>query len=131
MNTISSPKVYKVYYDGNNHTVVMEWSGYATSNEFRSGTELMLQTLVSNRCNKVLADIREMTLISMEDQRWTESVFLPRAIAGGFRALAIVKPESYFNKVAIENVSYKIDKEKVQINFFDNREEAESWLASI
>jgi hypothetical protein len=58
---------------------------------------------------------------------WIEQ-FLPRAIELGFKAIAIIKPDFYFNKVAVESVSYKVDKDKLEIVFFDNTEQAKEWL---
>ena len=111
-------KTYDVYFDTNINSVVMEWHGYATSRQFKEGTELMLNTLIKNNSSKVLADIRDMTLIGMEDQQWLNTHFLPRAIKFGFKAIAIIRPDNYFNNVAVESVSYKVDKDKLAINFF-------------
>src|SRR5438128_3665642 len=112
--------VYNVYYDESGSYVVMQWQGYANSNEFREGTELMLNTLISNQCSKVLADVSKMVLISQEDQRWLEINFLPRAVRFGFKKIALIQPASYFNKVAIETINNKIDKEKLSLQIFDN-----------
>jgi len=122
---------YKVYFDAEMNCVTMEWDGYSTSAEFRQGTELMLNTLISHKANYVLADIKNMVLIGSEDQKWVETQFIPRAISFGFAALAIVRPNSYFNKVAIESISYKVDKEKLAIGIFDNLNEAKLWLKSL
>ncbi len=120
--------VYNIYFDKSLDAVTMIWRGYSTSDQFREGTELMLDELIYNGCSKVLADLREMILIGMEDQKWLETRFLPRAIKFGFRQIAIITPNSYFNKVAVESVSYKVDKEKLTISFFDGQEEAIKWL---
>lgn len=120
--------VYKIYFDPALEVVVMEWKGYATTAQFREGTELMLNILIENKCSKVLADIRHMTLIAMEDQKWLERDFLPRAIRFGFKRIAMITPTSYFNKIAVENVSYKIEKEKLNIHFFDRIEQGVEWL---
>lgn len=106
----------------------MEWDGYATSKEFKEGTELMLNTLIRHHAFKVLADIKDMILIGSEDQQWLVEQFLPRAIEFGFKAIAIVKPDSYFNKVAVESVSYKVDKDKLEIVFFEDTDQAKEWL---
>ena len=121
-------ETYNIYFDQAINAVVMEWDGYATSSQFKEGTELMLNTLIKHNCDKVLADIKDMVLIGMEDQQWLDQHFLPRAIEFGFKAIAIIRPEHYFNKVAVESISYKVDKEKLAINFFDNIEEAKDWL---
>jgi hypothetical protein len=127
----TSNEVYNIYFDQEIEAVVMEWDGYATSEKFKEGTELMLNTLIKNNCFKVLADIKDMVLISMEDQEWLNGHFLPRAIEFGFKAIAIIRPDFYFNKVAVESISYKVDKEKLMINFFDNAIEARTWLQTI
>lgn len=120
--------IYNIYFDRAINAVVMEWDGYATSKQFKEGTELMLYTLIKNDTSKVLADIKDMVLIGMEDQKWLDTEFLPRAIKFGFKTIAIIKPDSYFNKVAVESISYKVDKDKLTINFFNNIEEAKAWL---
>ncbi|HKC66809.1 MAG TPA: STAS/SEC14 domain-containing protein [Bacteroidia bacterium] len=127
----TTAQVYNIYFDDVLDAVIMEWNGYATTAQFREGTELMLNTLIQNKCSKVLADIEDMTLISVEDQQWLQTSFVPRAIKFGFKVIAIVTPTSYFNKVAVESVSYKIDKEKLTINFFDSSEKATEWLKQV
>jgi ribonuclease HII len=123
--------IYNIYFDKEIDSVVMDWDGYATSEQFKEGTELMLDTLIKNKANKVLADIKDMVLIGREDQIWLDENFLPRAIKAGFKAIALIKPDSYFNKVAVESISYKVDKDKLAINFFDNIREARQWLMQI
>ena len=127
----TNTEIYNIYFDGEINSVVMEWNGYATSKQFKQGTELMLNMLIKNNCSKVLADIKDMKIIAMEDQQWLNEEFLPRATTFGFKAIAIVKPNYYFNKVAVETISYKVDKEKLTINFFDDAEEAREWLSKI
>lgn len=128
--TQHSEYVYDIYHEPDTGFVVMQWKGYATSEQFRQGTELMLNTLVTHKASKVLADIRDMLIIGMEDQHWLQNQFIPRAIGFGFKAIAIVKPISYFNKVAVETISYKIDQDKLTLNFFDTPQEARQWLAA-
>lgn len=127
----TSTAIYNIYFDEDIKAVVMEWNGYATSKQFKQGTELMLNMLIKNNCSKVLADIKDMKIIAMEDQQWLNEEFLPRATTFGFKAIAIIRPDFYFNKVAVESISYKADKEKLAINFFDNKIEAIEWLSKI
>ncbi|MEQ8470479.1 MAG: hypothetical protein RIC35_04805 [Marinoscillum sp.] len=124
-------KVYNIYHDSLENLVVMEWHGYATSSEFKEGTELMLNTLIQNNCKKVLADIKEMVLIGMEDQRWLTTLFIPRAAIFGFKALAMVRSDNYFNQVAVESVCMHHTDPNLRIEFFDTNVEARAWLQSI
>ena len=127
----ANKETYDIYFDQEINSVVMKWDGYATSRQFKEGTELMLNTLIKNNSCKVLADIKDMVLIGMEDQQWLDTHFLPRAIKFGFKTMAIIKPEHYFNKVAIESISHKVDKNKLAITFFDNIPEAREWLKKL
>lgn len=129
METVA--KVYSIFFDESIDAVVMKWTGYATSQDFKEGTELMLNTLIKNNTFKVLADVKDMTIIAREDQEWLNNVFLPRAIEFGFKVIAIIKPEPYFNKVAMESISQRINKHRLSLQFFDNLEDARDWLALI
>jgi len=127
MNT-SEKAIYKNYYRPDDGYVTMEWHGYANSQQFREGTEEMFKELVKHNATKVLGQIKDMVLISYEDQAWLLDYFLPKAIAGGFRAIALVRPVHYFNKVAIETVAYKVNQEKLRIQIFNDVDEAREWL---
>lgn len=122
---------YNIYFDTELGIVIMEWDGYSTSLQFREGTEKMLEVLIMNGASKVLGDIRNMVIIGLEDQKWLDTDFLPRAIQHGFKTMAIVRPSHYFNNVAVETVSYKVDKEKLSIQFFDSPEKAREWLINL
>jgi hypothetical protein len=121
-------KVYNIFWDEKNRWITMEWDGYATSAQFIEGTELMYRLMVEHKTSKVFADIKDMTLIGREDQNYVIYSFLPRAIQAGFRAIAIVKPVSYFNAVAIETMGYRVNETAVQMKVFDNRDQAVQWL---
>ena len=127
----TNTETYHIYFDNDSSAVVMEWDGYATSQQFKEGTELMLNTLIKHQSVKVLADIKDMVLIGMEDQQWLDTQFIPRAIKFGFKAVAIVKPDNYFNRVAVETVADKIGSDKLTIRFFDAVAEAKEWLKSV
>jgi ferredoxin-NADP reductase len=122
---------YTIYYDTDADCVVMHWDGYATSFQFREGTEYMLSMLKQHNARKVLADIKDMTIIGREDQNYVQFNFLPRAIAEGFRAIALVKPVSYFNAVAIETISYRVKQTVVQMRVFDDLDSAKEWLRNL
>jgi hypothetical protein len=128
---ISARETYKIYFEAESECVIMEWDGYSSSADFREGTELMLNTLIRHNASKVIASIKGMTLIGLEDQQWLNTTFLPRAIKFGLKQVAITKPDSYFTKVAVESISYKTDKSKLSINFFDNLTEAKKWLCDV
>jgi hypothetical protein len=82
---------------------------------------------VAPKSQSLSSVLREMILIGMEDKRLPELKFLPRAIKCGFKRIAIISPNTYFNKVAVESASYKVDKDQLTISFFDSKVEAVEW----
>ncbi|WP_040496435.1 hypothetical protein [Fulvivirga imtechensis] len=129
MHTGETDKIYQIQFDSQNQWVTMLWEGYVSSIDFREGTEMMLNLLIENRTSKVLANIKDMLLIDKEDQQWLQNYFLPRAMRFGFRTLAIVKPTSYFNLAAIEEISTGIREKEFKIELFDSVKDAQNWLS--
>jgi hypothetical protein len=130
-NTMGNKLVHNIYYDESIQAVVADWKGYATSAQFREGSELMLDYVTKHGCHKALNNVKELILISKEDQDWVNRTFIPKASGLGLKIVALVQPDSYFNKVAVESISYKIDKETIMVNFFETVDEAKRWLADL
>jgi hypothetical protein len=120
--------IYKVFLLEGEDYVTMEWSGYANSKQFREGTEKMFEKLLTHKATKVLGNIKDMVLIGSDDQAWLHEQFLPKAIAGGFKAIALVRPVHYFNNVAIESIVFKINQDALNVQVFNNVEDAKAWL---
>ena len=121
---------YRIWFDDTTGIVRMQWTGYATSAQFREGTRDMLRVLKEHSASAVLGDITDMVLISQEDQQWLVECFLPVAIESGFKSVALLKPHHYFNKVAVETVAYKVNQDLLSIRFFDDEAAALEWLRS-
>lgn len=121
--------VYHIYFDKVKEYVVMEWNGYANSQEFRAGTEKMLEQLEKHKASKVLADIKNMVLIAQSDQAWLQDYFIPKAIERGFQKIAIVKPDHYFNQVALQTIAAQTKRHALTMEFFEDRLSAGNWLS--
>jgi hypothetical protein len=119
---------FSVDYDVNIPCVVMTWKGYATSAVFRATNEQVLESIAQRRASKLLGDITEFVLIGADDQDWLNTVWLPSAMEAGLRMVALVTPNFYFNRVAVENVVKKLDPTQLQVAYFATRGEAAAWL---
>jgi hypothetical protein len=118
-----------VTFDDKVPCVVMAWNGYATSQQFRAANEDVLAIIEARRASKLLGDITHFKLIGADDQRWLNDMFIPRMIAAGLRHVALVQPIYYFNKVAVDTVSQRVDQSRLLIGHFDNQTEARAWLS--
>jgi hypothetical protein len=117
-------------YDSDVPCVIMTWKGYATSREFRDANERILGVIAERKATKLLGDIREFVLSGADDQNWLTSDWIPRAVQAGIRNVALITPVFYFNRVAVENVGQRLDKEALILQHFDNRDAAREWLSS-
>lgn len=121
---------YQIYYDDSKDCVAMDWDGYSTSAQFKEGTEIMLTLIKAKNTSKILADMKDMVLISMEDQFWVANELLPRLSEAGVKMLAVVNPHYYYGKVAIESLTVKTNEASIACKIFHNLETAKQWLAS-
>lgn len=121
---------FSVEYDVDLPGIVMTWKGYATSAMFRAANEQVLNVIAERRAKRLLGDITEFVLIGAEDQAWLNEDWLPRAMEQGLRVCALVTPNFYFNRVAVDNVVKKLDPAHLQVAYFATKEEAAAWLKS-
>ncbi|WP_431858001.1 STAS/SEC14 domain-containing protein [Azospirillum sp.] len=126
-----SEPVCAVSYDGFVPCVVMEWRGYFTSPQFREANERVLAAIIGHGAPKLLGDITAFKLIGAEDQEWLNANWIPRAIEAGVRHVALVQPVYYFNKVAVETVAQRIDRDAMAVRYFDGRDDARRWLMGV
>jgi hypothetical protein len=123
--------VCTVTHDPEVPCVVMLWQGYATSAAFRAANERVLAVLGGTRSSKLLGDVSRFVLIGADDQAWLNDDWIPRAIDAGLRHAALVQPHYYFNKVAVETVSSRIDPEHLSVSFFGDVASARDWLKTV
>lgn len=117
-----------VDYDIEVPCVVMIWKGYATSAAFKDGNAQVLAKISAHNASKLLGDVTDFVLIGAEDQAWLNQVWIPRAMHAGLRKIALVQPTFYFNRVAVESVAQKVDRDRAEVGFFSTQEEARAWL---
>lgn len=125
---MDTSKVYSVSYDTELKTVLGIWKGYATSKQFREGSEALLTSIIQNQAKLMLVDLKEMVIIGKDDQDWMDKSYIPQLIEEGLKAVAVVQPAYYFNKVAVESIIFNINKQLLHVNYFKSIEEAKDWL---
>lgn len=122
-------EIYTADFDERVGCLLCKWTGYATSKQFREGMLIQLGMLIARQCDKMLVDLKDMVIIGREDQEWMDRTYMPLAIQGGLRMVAIVPSAYYFNKVAVESVVFRIDQAKVTVNYFSTVDEAKTWFS--
>lgn len=72
-------------FDSHLQAVIMSWNGFASSSEFRAANEQVLKLLSEKNCHNIIADCREMKIISLTDQQWLYQDWIPRATQAGLK----------------------------------------------
>lgn len=126
-----SNEACSISYDADTPCIVIEWHGYATTPQFREVNENALWLLTEKQCSKILADTTKLPMISTEDLKWVNEVWLPRAIQAGYRACGMVNSRFYFSRVAISNAMKHVNRNEVQLEYFDSQAAARAWLKSL
>ena len=82
-----------IYWDEEVECVHIECKGFAYGEMYREGLNKGLQLLINKKSRLWLADLQKMRLLNQEDQKWTNSDWLPRAVLGGMQRMGIVLPQ--------------------------------------
>jgi hypothetical protein len=126
------------YYDSNFLTiewneslgaVEMNWHDFAQGDDYREGLNSGLELVEEKRAANWLADLRDMGTVADDDQTWTNEKWYPQAFDTTLSNMAIIQPESVVANMSVENIIQEVGDEEITTHIFDNRSEAESWLA--
>ena len=123
-------QLLQINYDSDANAVVMKWSGFSKNDEFREANEAVLDFIKQSRANKLLADTRDMKIISIKDQQWLYLNWLPRTIAAGLNFAAIIKSEDFFNRLSVDNVVQQVN-DHLTVKYFNTFLRAKNWLKVI
>ena len=128
---LETPKVL-VAWDNDCRCVVISWKGpFVSGDEYRSILMRVLDLLEEKRASRLLSDSRNMPVMSPDDQKWLQDVWMPRSIKVGLRYSAVVAPKSALTKSTLRHIIDDSGDVPRQRAFFPTVEEAKAWLKSI
>jgi glutathione S-transferase len=118
-----------VGWDAASQAVLVRVSGYVEDEALRDFCNKAIELMVSKRSSKLITDSREMKPLTLEDQRWIDEDWRPRAWAAGLRRNAILVPTSAVAKLSVTALVRKFD--EVQFGYFSEMDEARKWLTQV
>ncbi len=129
MDYFDSPSI-TIRWNEKDRNVEQEWKGYASSKDYRTSADKTIALLVEKGAADLLTDTRRMEVILPDDQVWTETDWVPRAMAAGLRRMAVVMPEKAVAQLSVSRLSDRVDFETIGLErvFFDSVEKARVWL---
>jgi hypothetical protein len=107
----------------------LEWNGHATSAQYRSSLELAVSYVARHDVHFWLADLRGMSAILQDDEKWANEKWFPKLFATPLEKMAILRSTDYFNLTSVERSFRKVNG---QLTFkmaeFQDMKEALDWL---
>lgn len=130
---------YALVYWSSAHQCVGTWwkkaefgEDWAGSDTVKESLDKGLELVRAKHATRWLADCRDMAVLPPDIQKWLIDDWWPRALAAGFRWLALLLPKSTITKMAID-VSLRPSREAVQseTRYFGDVDEARAWLQAV
>ena len=79
----------------------------------------------------IIADAREMFVISPKDRQWTIDEWYPRAVKAGFKYQGLILSKDTFNELSVKQISAHYDENKVTTMYFTSPSVALDWVRSV
>ena len=121
-----------IFYNNNLHIVQTFWKGVYVSDEpFRNILDEIINALKLKNASIVIADARDMYVISPDDQEWILTSWYPRAVKAGFRYQGLILNKDTFSELAVKTISNQYDASTVTTQYFSSPSEALDWVREI
>ena len=119
-----------IWWDSSCSCVHTQWKAFATSAEFRAGLMRGLEAIKDKRATTYVSDARKVKAIVQKDQTWVRDTWIPLALAGGLKRIALVTGTAGLGKTAVLEIIKQVDDE-LFMRSFDTVAEAFAWVAKV
>lgn len=122
------PGTASVRWDPAGKLVLVDWEGWADSEEFARLLDAEIRALTEHRASRLLADCRRQRVLRLDDQERADREWLPRALAAGLKRFAIVLPTSVLAAMNVQDRLNKVPSAMLDIAYFEQIDKARAWL---
>ena len=132
LETIFSSNECDIFYNNNLHIVETFWKGvYVSEEPFRRILDDIIKVLELKNASIIIADARDMYVISPNDQEWILNSWYPRAVKAGFRYQGLILNKDTFSELTVKSISNQYDTTTVTTQYFSSPSEALDWVREI
>ncbi|MFP4294109.1 MAG: hypothetical protein ACLFQ0_20950, partial [Cyclobacteriaceae bacterium] len=112
---------FTAHYDAELDAIVETWVTSPTSEEFRTGMNKIIDLMAKHKTGALLGDTKELGALSEEDQQWSFTDWLARALEVGYHSFAVIISPDIFAQMSVEDTLTEVQaKTKVTIQYFDD-----------
>jgi hypothetical protein len=121
----------RVEWDEETQCVVLSYKNtFIEGAEYRKVLTTVLEVLREHGARRVLADTRQMKVISAEDQAWVAKEWIPESMKDGLKYSAVVMPKSTVARMSVKQIVNDAGYLGRERAFFDDIDKAKAWLRS-
>jgi hypothetical protein len=131
MVIVDKPSI-SVEWEPRGKWIRVNFKRFIEGDEYRSTLDAALDVAIAKNATRLLWDLRQMKVLTPEDQAWAEREWTPRLLkASKVRCTALVVPRSVLAQMTLRRVAEKtapMTENEVTSKHFDSVEDAEKWL---
>ncbi len=132
IETLFSSAECDIFYNKDLHIIQSLWKGiYIKDEGFRKILDALITALEKKQASIIIADARNMHVISNNDQEWILESWYPRAVNAGFRHQGLILSKDTYNELAVKKISNKYDEKIITTQYFSAPVEALAWVREI
>lgn len=123
-------KELRVQYDEELDTVRAAWVGGRNMRGFREAFSKLQKLVAQLKVGRVLLDLNALPDISVYDQLWLSTVFMPAVLLLPLRqAVIVLSPQNVYNHQVVEGLLLAVQLLiRFDVQFFAQPESGMSWL---
>ncbi|MGF1637513.1 MAG: hypothetical protein ACFCUU_10615 [Cyclobacteriaceae bacterium] len=129
MSTYFNSSFITIEHDEEIGAVIMNWKPvWLKPEEYKAALEKGLQLVKEKNLKNWIANLKEMKLITLENEKWTNEVWFPKALKSSIRHMALVLSDDVFNKVAVKKIMSEQQVQSITTQNFSSVSDAKVWI---
>ncbi len=118
----------KISYHSDLNNIAIVWKQLHDADTYRFVYEQAYNAMVENKATSLFSDIRKQGVVSPANTKWLQETLIPKAVKDGLKKVAVLMDADVFKKYYMSNIAKSLKKEGSFTKYFDNQEDAISWL---
>jgi hypothetical protein len=108
--------------------VELIWKCNYPDPEYRDVFKKAVEIATNNKVDCFLSDLRKGGAVSLNNFQWLKNNIVPKAVELGIKKIGLILNDELFIKIYADSIRSSIVKNKISINYFNDREDAINWF---
>lgn len=121
-----------IYYNVELNIIQSRWKGvFVEGQRLFEILDQLIFALEQKKSSVIVADAREMFVISPKDRQWIIDNWYPRAVNAGFRFQGLILSKDSYNELSVKQISSQYDAAIVTTKYFNSPSSALDWVREL